>query len=268
MRKKKMFFIPVVMLVASLLSVNAFAGEDAASVEKLESEKIELEEKVQQLESENTELKEMLEKYQAAETETEVQPSTEIVGVQYTDASIVKMVQEALNSEGFDCGTPDGKAGSRTAEAIRGFETSKGINVNGVITDELLEALGLSEKVKEAAEKEAQMKEYSADYGYTQIARDPDSYSGVKMKFRGEVLQEGDAGSGVRYIRLAVNSDYDAVLFVTYDKAIVDYKILEDDIITVYGECMGDYTYETVMGAEVTIPWINANIIDMSEVSM
>ena len=44
-------------------------------------------------------------------------------------------------------------------------------------------------------------------------------------------------------------------------------KILDDDIITVYGECIGDYTYETVMGASVTLPWLNADIIDMSEVS-
>ncbi len=83
--------------------------------------------------------------------------------------------------------------------------------LNGVITDELIEALGIEDEIKEAAEKEAMMKEYSTAYSYNQIARDPDSFVGEKMKFRGKVLQEGDGGSGIRYICLAVNSDYDCV---------------------------------------------------------
>lgn len=246
----------------------ACAADDAETIESLESEKAELEEKVQTLESEVAELKATIEGLQGAEEETEApQLSTEVVGTVYTDEAIVKAVQQALNDAGFDCGTPDGKAGSKTAAAINAYETEHKLNVNGVITDELIESLGVADEIAEAAEKEAMMKEYSTEYSYTQIARDPDSFAGVKMKFRGKVLQEGDAGSGIRYIRLAVDSDYDSVLFVSYDKEIVDMKILDDDIITVYGECVGDYTYETVMGASVTLPWLNADIIDMSEVS-
>lgn len=38
-------------------------------------------------------------------------------------------------------------------------------------------------------------------------------------------------------------------------------KVIEDDYITVYGTCDGTHTYETVMGASVTIPAIDAEKI-------
>lgn len=61
----------------------------------------------------------------------------------YTDADTVKKVQEALNSAGYDCGTPDGIAGSGTKAAIEKYQTDKGITVTGTITDELIETLGI-----------------------------------------------------------------------------------------------------------------------------
>jgi len=246
----------------------SYAAEENDRVSELESENTQLEERVAELESENAALQEQIDALLNPETEVQTEPATEIVGTQYTDAGIVKAVQEALNAAGFDCGSPDGKAGSKTEAAIRAFEQDKGINVNGVITDELLEALGIAEQIAEQAAQAAKMSEYSTEYSYTQIARDPDSYKGVKMSFKGKVLQDQEAGSGVRVLRLAVNSSYDNIILVTYESTITQYKILEDDIITIYGECLGEQTYTTVMGASVTIPWIHAEIIDMSDVAM
>lgn len=137
-----------------------------------------------------------------------------------------------------------------------------------MITDELLESLGVADQVSDAAKKQAEMSQYSSDYTYTQIARSPDSYKDTRVKFRGKVLQEGDAGDSVRYICLAVDSDYNSVLFVTYTSDQTSVKILEDDIITVYGTVIGDYSYETVMGAEVALPWVHSDILDTSEVNM
>ena len=176
--------------------------------------------------------------------------------------------QIVLHEEGFDCGVPDGKAGAKTQEALRAYQKENGLNVNGVITDELLEAMGVADQVTEAAKKEAAKAEYSADYSYNTIARDSESYKDTKVKFRGKVLQEGDVGSGMHYIRFAVDSNYDTVMFVTYDSDLVTGRILDDDILTIYGTVAGDYSYETVMGATVTLPWINADIIDTSEVNM
>ena len=54
------------------------------------------------------------------------------MGTVYTDVATTKVVQEALNAAGFNCGTPDGIAGAKTTEAINAFETAKGINVNAI----------------------------------------------------------------------------------------------------------------------------------------
>ena len=234
---KKLTRMVMAIGLAGSLSVSGasmvFAAEDNDRVQELESEKAQLEERLTQLESENAALQEQLDALLNSETEMQTELSTEIVGTQYTDTAIVKAVQEALNAAGFDCGSPDGQAGSKTQTAIRDFEQNKGINVNGVITDELLEALGIAEQVAEQAQQAAKMSEYSTEYTYTQIARDPDSYKKEKMSFKGKVLQDQDAGSGLRCMRLAVNSSYDDVIFVTYESGIIKYKILDDDIVTI-----------------------------------
>jgi photosystem II stability/assembly factor-like uncharacterized protein len=56
---------------------------------------------------------------------------------------MVKRAQEALNAAGYDVGTPDGAAGTRTVSAIRGFQADKGIPISGTLDDATLTALGL-----------------------------------------------------------------------------------------------------------------------------
>jgi photosystem II stability/assembly factor-like uncharacterized protein len=56
---------------------------------------------------------------------------------------MVRRAQEALNSAGYDVGTPDGRAGTRTVAAIRKFQEDKGVPVSGKLDDATLSALGL-----------------------------------------------------------------------------------------------------------------------------
>jgi photosystem II stability/assembly factor-like uncharacterized protein len=56
----------------------------------------------------------------------------------------VKRAQEALTLAGYDVGTPDGVAGTRTVTAIRKFQTDKGIPVTGKVDSATLSALGLA----------------------------------------------------------------------------------------------------------------------------
>ncbi len=62
----------------------------------------------------------------------------------YSDADTVRSVQEKLNEAGFDCGTADGIAGSRTAEAITAWQNENQLTPSGEIDDELLASMGLS----------------------------------------------------------------------------------------------------------------------------
>ena len=73
-------------------------------------------------------------------------------GEPYTDIETVLTVQEALNAAGFDCGTADGIAGSRTANAITEYQKSQGLKETGTITDEVLAALGLVQAAEEEPE--------------------------------------------------------------------------------------------------------------------
>lgn len=69
--------------------------------------------------------------------------NTNISITEYTDQNTIKKVQQALNDKGYDCGTADGIAGQKTKNAINAYESASGITVNGIITDELLQSLGL-----------------------------------------------------------------------------------------------------------------------------
>ena len=191
-----------------------------------------------------------------APTET-TQPVTE-----YKDATTIRIVQQALNEAGYNCGTPDGLIGGKTTEAITAYQTAKGISVNGLVTDELLQSLGVVEKVQEAVEAEASKGEYNSGYTYDQLARNPDTYKGQKIKITGKVLQ-AETSDSTCYARIAMNSNYDTVIFVTYDAKLLGYRLLEDDQVAVYGKSYGVYSYEAVSGATITIPWIHADIIEM-----
>lgn len=57
---------------------------------------------------------------------------------------MVKRAQEALNAAGYNVGTPDGNAGTRTVSALRSFQAAKGIDVTGTLDDATLTALGLA----------------------------------------------------------------------------------------------------------------------------
>ncbi len=102
--------------------------------------------------------------------------------------------------------------------------------------------------------------EYS-DVIYEQVARVPDDYIGRMIKVRGTVVQVLETENQVD-IRLAVNDDYNQIVYVTYNPDIVDYRMLENDHVTVYGEFKGLYTYTSAMNVPITVPDIKARIID------
>ncbi|MGG4167013.1 toxin regulator [Rossellomorea vietnamensis] len=110
---------------------------------------------------------------------------------------------------------------------------------------------------KEAEEKrlaeEKEKKGYDTGITYDQLARTPDDFIGEKVKFNGKVVQvmEGDDST---QLRIAVNDDYDTILFAEFESDIVSSRVLEDDNITVMGLSSGLLTYESTMGGNISIP--------------
>lgn len=118
-------------------------------------------------------------------------------------------------------------------------------------------------KAKEEAERK-EKQGYNTGITYSQLARTPDEYRGEKVKFSGKVLQVQEADNYIA-IRLAVGGNYNNVIFLVIEtnRVEMNQRILEDDNITVYGKSAGIYTYETVMGNELSIPSMSVDKIDM-----
>ena len=117
----------------------------------------------------------------------------------------------------------------------------------------------LDEAVAAKAAEEAQG--YETGITYDQLARTPDDFKGKKVKFTGKVVQVIE-GSGSIQIRLAVNDNYDTILFGQYDSSIVGSRVLEDDHITIYGTSAGTISYQSTMGGTITIPGVSIEKID------
>ena len=97
---------------------------------------------------------------------------------------------------------------------------------------------------------------------YDKILRDPYEYKGDNVSIYGKVLQKSEGwGSVVLRVGTGGYGYYDKVFWVEYSTSTVSAKVIEDDYITVYGTCDGAHTYETIMGASITIPAIDAEKI-------
>lgn len=66
--------------------------------------------------------------------------------IDYSSTDTIKVVQEKLNAAGFDCGTPDGVAGSGTKAAIQSFREANGLEKSEDIDAELFNALTLNKE--------------------------------------------------------------------------------------------------------------------------
>lgn len=112
--------------------------------------------------------------------------------------------------------------------------------------------------------------EYIAEcqsYTFKEIARTPDKYKGKKAKITGEVVQVQRTITGYE-LRVDITKDeygyYSDTIYVTYmPKSSDEPRILDDDIITIYGELAGEKTYQSVSDTIVTIPFLKGEYIDI-----
>ena len=57
---------------------------------------------------------------------------------------------------------------------------------------------------------------------------------------------------------------YEDTVYIIYYPEDGEDKILEDDIVTVYGTAEGEYSYTSVLGAYITIPKILAEYVEIN----
>ena len=99
---------------------------------------------------------------------------------------------------------------------------------------------------------------------YETLARNPDSYKGEYLTYVGEVIQVIEHGKNVQ---LRVNvTEYEVygtyfskdTIFVTARLSDDGPRILENDIIRLWGVCEGLQTYSSVIGTTISIPSVRA----------
>jgi hypothetical protein len=106
----------------------------------------------------------------------------------------------------------------------------------------------------------------SGDYqilSYDTLMRNSDSYTGTKVKLRGEVTQVSDISTGTYVLRVSITQ---GTYFWT-DDIWVDYsgpRVLEKDIIDIWGTMVGLQSYTTVLGAQRTVPHIIADKVSVA----
>ena len=118
-----------------------------------------------------------------------------------------------------------------------------------------------------AAEKKETFKASCQNFSYEEISRNPDNYKGQHAVFRGQVVQVLEE-SYTTTINLRVNVTegsygwWDDTIYVIYTLPEGSPRILEKDIVTIYGALDGLYSYTAVLGNTITIPKIDAEYIE------
>lgn len=137
------------------------------------------------------------------------------------------------------------------------------------------EAKKIAEKAEEEAKKKAEkeekeFKESCKKYSFEELARNPDKIEGTNVKITGEVIQALYESDSVD-LRINITKEgtyttyYTDTVYVVYYPEDGEDKILEDDIITVYGTAQGDYSYTSTIGAKITLPLIYGKYVTINK---
>lgn len=115
---------------------------------------------------------------------------------------------------------------------------------------------------------EKEFKAQCETIAFSTLSRNPDKYKGKKLKFTGEVVQVSETtlfGSTYCDLRINVTKSelfegeyyWEDTIYATVTIPDGADRILEEDIITIWGTCEGNYTYTSILGSSVSLPKID-----------
>ncbi len=103
---------------------------------------------------------------------------------------------------------------------------------------------------------------------YEDLARNESDWLGKNVAVTGKVIQVQEDKKGNAAYRVSITKGsydlWDDPVYVVAGPSASETRILEEDIVTVYGISSGLYTYTTVLGASMTVPSIAASYIDLA----
>lgn len=109
---------------------------------------------------------------------------------------------------------------------------------------------------------ENEYKDNCASVTFKELTESENAMKGDKLTLTGKVIQvKGNFG---RFNVTKTSYGYDNTVAFTFDSNV---DIKENDIITVWGDSEGYYTYTTVIKDEITVPKLRANYIEVNPLS-
>lgn len=112
----------------------------------------------------------------------------------------------------------------------------------------------------------AEIKQEATTVEYDELFRNNEKYIGTTIHFKGQILQTQEILTDNYILRVAtkkssIGNYFEDVIFVNYKGK----RLLEDDIIEVWGKVKGLKSYTAVLGNEVTIPEVNTLHVELSQ---
>ncbi len=141
------------------------------------------------------------------------------------------------------------------------------LDSNGNNTGKTLDDLKREEEERKVQEIK-NYKDSCQKLNYKDVLRDPDKYYGQRAYWFGEVTQVVDSISYMIYVDCKKYQYYDGYscnnpIYVVYISSESSQRLIEHDMVKIYGYMAGNQSYTTVMGANKTIPKVNALYADI-----
>lgn len=105
---------------------------------------------------------------------------------------------------------------------------------------------------------------YDTGITYRQMRRAPDKYKDQNVTLSGTVLQVLELVEENQGI-LLMDEDSTEGLYFSYDPEALDFTLEEEEHVTLYGVAAGEFTYESVTDKQVTLPYMQADWIEITE---
>lgn len=119
-------------------------------------------------------------------------------------------------------------------------------------------------EIKEASTpKEVNPADYNTGITYDTLTRTPDEHIGNKVTLSGEIVQVIEEDDASQY-RMAVDQDYDKMVLIEVPTDQLSSRILENDLITIYGVSQGTIDYESTIWGTNTVPAITVDKFEVT----
>lgn len=203
---------------------------------------------------------------ESTDAEVEEEPEVTSIEAQYSGSTEAGTVLDSDNSGITVTATyDDGSTGTLVFWDIQEPQTLQAGQTSVVTINASGQTCELSVACTSLTEKD--FKKQCKKISYEKLAREPDAHNGEYIKIHGQVIQVLEEDNSVT-LRVATKDSgygnyYDDVVLVYYEYGDQDKKILEDDMITLWGKYGGTYTYETTMGGNVTVPMMYASYFSL-----